>query len=410
MRRLLKAPPTVGKLDRLRTVAAFLVGVTIPISTTLSEIVTGLAFLILLLEWRPRESWLWIRANPVPLAALCLFLLLGIGVLYSVAPLHESTRVLLKYRELLYLPLFLLLCRDQPSARAGLFGFFAAMAVIVALGLYQFAFSMISARPANAHLSLLGSHIAEGVMMALASYYLAVEAISDSRRRKYWASAAALALLYDAFISAGRTGYIVAFCLAVLLLFQTAPRKWLLAGIALIALSAGGLFLISPELRYRMSGVVSSLQGRSDNHASVGVDLRMQFYRGSLALIQRHPIFGTGTGSFEHVYNQQAAANNQVFTSNPHNEYLMIGVQTGLVGVLAFLAFLGTPWIAAARLPRTDAWRGRAVTLALAVSCLFNSSLLDHIDGQSFAFQIGLFFFAAGDHPDGRNDRKVRAP
>src|SRR5206468_7046997 len=195
---------------------------------------------------------------------------------------------------------------------------------------------------ANAHFSLLGSHIAEGVMMALASYYLAVEAITDSRRRKYWASAAALALLYNAFISAGRTGYIVAFCLAMLLLFQTAPRKWLLAGIALIALSAAGLFLISPVVRHRMSGVVSSLQGRSDNHASVGVDLRMQFYRGSLALIQRHPIFGTGTGSFERVYNQHAAANNQVLTSNPHNEYLMIGMQTGLVGLLACLACFGS--------------------------------------------------------------------
>src|SRR5207245_1387540 len=136
MRRLTEALPVVGKFDRMRTIAAFLVGMTIPISTTLSEVITGLAFLVLLLEWRPREAWLWIRANPVAWAAVGLFLLLGMGVLYSAAPLNESSRVLLKYRELLYLPLFLLLCRDQPSARAGLLGFFAAMAVIVALGFF----------------------------------------------------------------------------------------------------------------------------------------------------------------------------------------------------------------------------------------------------------------------------------
>jgi O-antigen ligase len=129
----------------------------------------------------------------------------------------------------------------------------------------------------------------------------------------------------------------------------------------------------------------------------------MRFYRGALVVIARHPIFGTGTGSFNRVYNDQAAVQNQALTTNPHNEYLMIGVQTGILGVAALLALLGALWFHAARLPVGDAWRGRGVALALAISCLFNSSLLDHVDGQSFAFQIGLFYFGARGREDQRH-------
>jgi len=391
------------RLARLRAIWAFLIGLTIPISTSVSEIVTGLAFLVLLIEWQPRENWRRVRGNPVVWASLGLFFLLGLCMLYSVAPLPEAAHTWLKYRELLYLSLFLLLCRDHPAARAGLLGFLAAAASIFVLGVYQWLSFVFLARPHFSNGSVFGSYITEGVMVALAAYYLAVEAILDSRWRKFAAVAAALALFYVLFVSPGRTGYVVAFALALLLLFQTAPRKWLLPGLVLVVLATGSLFFISPELGYRMSGITASLQGPQDDPASVSAGARLRFYRGALVVIGRHPIFGTGTGSFNRVYNDRAAAENQALTANPHNEYLMIGVQTGIVGVAALLALLGALWFHAARLPLADAWRGRAVTLALAIGCLFNSMLLDHVDGQSFAFQIGLFYFGARGREDQRH-------
>jgi O-antigen ligase len=392
-----------ARLARLRAIGAFLVGFTIPISTTISEIVIGLAFFILLIEWHPRESWRQIRANPVAWASVGLFILLGLCMLYSVAPWPEAARIWLKYRELVYLPLFLLLCRDHPAARAGLLGFLAALALIFVLGIYQrVAFVFLAQAPFSGG-RVFGSYITEGIMMALAAHYLAVEAVLDSRWRKYAACAAVLALFYVLFVSPGRTGYVVAFVLALLLLFQTAPRKWLLPGTLLIMLASGSVFFISPEVGHRMMGIVTGLQGSRGDTAAVSAGVRMQFYRGSLAVIERHPIFGTGTGSFTRVYNDQAAAENLAPTSNPHNEYLMIGVQTGVVGVAALLALLAALWFHAARLPVADAMRGRAVALALAVSCLFNSSLLDHVDGQSFAFQIGLFYFGIRGREDQRH-------
>lgn len=391
------------RLAQLRAIGTFLVGLTIPISTTISEIFVGLAFLILLIEWQPRENWQRIRGNPVVWASLGLFSLLGVCVLYSVAPLPEAARVWLKYRELLYLPLFLLLCRDDPAARAGLLGFLAAMALMFVLGVYQWLYNIFLTPPLHSSGSIFGSYIIEGMMMALAAYYLAVEAILDFRWRKCRALAAALALFYVMFVSPGRTGYVVAFALALLLLFQATLRNWLLPGILLVVLATGSLFFISPELKQRMSGITAGLQGVHNDTASASADARMQFYRGTVAVVARHPIFGTGTGSFNRVYNDLAAAEHLAPTSNPHNEYLMIAVQTGIVGVTAMLALLGALWLHAAGLALADAWRARAVTLALAVGCLFNSLLLDHVDGQFFAFQIGLFHFGVRGREDQRH-------
>ena len=396
-----------ARVARLRAISAFAVGFTILVSTTISEIVTVLAFVVLLIDGEPRENWRLIRGNPVVWASLSLFFLLGVCTLYSVVPLLEATQVWLKYRELLYLPLFLLLCRDRAAARAGFLGFLAAVVLIFGLGVYQWLVPLHEPASYFQRSGIFGSYIIRSVMMGLAAYHLAVEAILNSRWRKCWAFAAALALFYVLYLNLGRTGYVVALALAFLLLFQTATRKWLLPGILLITLVGGSVFVVSSGMGNRMSSIVAGVEGSDENAAASSAGLRLQFYRGSLAVIGHHPILGTGTGSFNRVYNAEAAVENLAPTANPHNEFLMIGVQTGIVGVAALLALFGALWFGAARLPPADAWRGRAVTLALAISCLFNSSLLDHVDGQSFAFQIGLFYFGISRREDQRHHHDV---
>lgn len=387
---------------RLRALAAFLVGLTIPLSVSISEIVTALALALVLLERPPRSAWQAIARNPVVWASLALFLMLTVGVTYSAASLHDAVHIWLKYRELLYLPFLLLLCRDKPAMRAGLAGFLLAVATIVTANM--------TLRLVTSHhhvYNFIGSYIIEGVLMCLASYHLAVEAIVNPKRRWLAGLAALLALLDVLFVEAGRTGYVVAIALALLLLFEAAPRKWILPGLLLVALLVGSAFLLSPTTGNRMAGIFTAIE-RTDgttggDAATESASARMRFYRHGLATILRHPVFGTGTGSFSITYNDQAAIDDHAHTSNPHNEYIMIGVQTGLVGVGLMVALFGALWFSAKRLPRVESWRGRAAALAFALSCMFNSSLLDHVDGHSFAFQIALFYFAAGTREDQRH-------
>jgi len=391
---------------RLRLGAAFLIGLTIPLSVTISEIVTVAGLILVLAERPPREVWRAIGRNPVVWTSLALFLLLTLALAYTAAPMKEALHIWQKYRELAYLPLLLLLCRDAPAARAGLAGFLlAVLTIVIVNGALRLNFYFGPGE--HPHVYFFGSYITEGVLIALAAYHLAVEAILNRRWRLWAAIAAALALLDAMYVEIGRTGYVVAIVLSVLLLFEAAPRRWLPAGFLIVALLAGGVFVISPDMAGRISGALTAVQDHSQSSvrnmgaaASASAGARLRFYQHALAAISRHPVFGTGTGSFNTVYNDQAAIDDHASTTNPHNEFLMIAVQTGIVGVALLLAFFAALWISAGRMPTADAWRGRAATLALATSCLFNSSLLDHVDGHSYIFQIALFYFAAGTRKD----------
>jgi len=125
---------------------------------------------------------------------------------------------------------------------------------------------------------------------------------------RYYAAAAALvALLIGLYVQVGRTGYVVTIALGLLLLFQMAPRRWIVPGIVLIALMAGSVFVIAPDLAGRMSGVVSAVdtpQGQppnsGSNAATSSASARLRFYQHALAVFARHPVFGTGHRQFQH--------------------------------------------------------------------------------------------------------------
>jgi O-antigen ligase len=80
-------------------------------------------------------------------------------------------------------------------------------------------------------------------------------------------------------------------------------------------------------------------------------------------------------------------------TANPHNEYLNLGVQLGIVGVLALLYLFFSMWRSARFLPTPyDADLTRALVITFALGCAFNSLLMDHAEGLFFAWAGGLLF------------------
>jgi len=80
-------------------------------------------------------------------------------------------------------------------------------------------------------------------------------------------------------------------------------------------------------------------------------------------------------------------------TVNPHNEYLLVTAQLGLVGLAALLALFWVPWRLAPRLlTPLETHFARALVLTIAVGCLFNSLLIDHVEGLLFALGLGVAF------------------
>ena len=420
--------------DRLRIASAFLIGLTMPISVSFSEIFSVLGFLVLLAEWQPAENWRQLRGDPVAWAALGLFAMLGLGTLYSTAPLPEAVRSWFRYRELLYLPLFMLICRDARARKAGLYGFLAGIVLILAVGttplyrpLAKAVGAVIGRTPYD---SAFGSYITEGMLVALGTYFFTIEAIRRPEHRKIAIVFIAWGLLYALFLNTGRTGYVVLFIAALMLLAQLAPRRLWLPGAAVILVAAAAFIFLSPRMHERMIGMSRALEHGGGQDTSIrkqqpvnpnaplelgqvrGVDAaslaassantRLEFLRLGGEAFLRHPILGTGTGSFNRTYEALAAEHHTLPTHNPHNEYLLIAIQMGAVGLAALVAFFIILWRRTGSLPIWEARQGQVLVLCFAVACLFNSLLMDHKDGHSFAFLVSLFFSGVPPREDQR--------
>ena len=131
--------------------------------------------------------------------------------------------------------------------------------------------------------------------------------------------------------------------------------------------------------------------------------MRLEWYRNSFAVIRMHPIIGSGTGSFPKAYADRTSGSTLKPTVNPHNEFLHITAQTGLVGLAALLALFAIQWRAASRLVSPlETHLARGLVVAFVIGCLFNSLLLDHTEGLFFAWLTALLYAGYAPRPPAR--------
>jgi 4-amino-4-deoxy-L-arabinose transferase-like glycosyltransferase len=192
--------------------------------------------------------------------------------------------------------------------------------------------------------SLLGMALPFAVVLA---------AIAPStRRRVLWALAAGVILL-GALITQRKAGLVIP-AFAVLVLFVIRPRQLVaLAPFGLIGLVVA--FAVSP-------GLFSSFAelGRADSRESV--EGRTSDYPAVVPDLLTHPALGQGFGTLD----TQRQDTSRIFD----NEYLGQLFQGGLLGLLAFLAFIVTPLFVVRRVLRSDDPMRGPPALAAGAGCL----------------------------------------
>ena len=400
-------------------VGTILLGFTVPISVALDNLL--LAVVLLGLLFNARAIWQIATQHPVARAAWLLFIVLFFAMFYGTTPLREAAGILGKYADLAFIPLFMLMLPNDAFRRWAQYTFLAAMGLTLLLSfLVGLKFLPLQHwmwhgaavdNPAVFH-----SHITQNNMMAFA-IFLALLNLRESasvRMRVAWGLFALLGAVNVLFMVQGRTGYMILLVLLGWLAWATLARYMRRRGrawgwrqgvammLALIGLAMAA-YHASSRLHDRVDLVISEYQAWQPNQSDLGSSTgqRLNFYYNTLQIVQQQPVFGVGTGGFPAAFAQQTQGKDVVQTRNPHNEYLMITVQTGVIGLLFLLYLFYTQWRCAPLLNtpfERDAARGLA--LAYLVNCLFNSPLLDHADGLFFAFITAVLFanLKAGKH------------
>ena len=122
---------------------------------------------------------------------------------------------------------------------------------------------------------------------------------------------------------------------------------------------------------------------------------RIDFWEGSIELIQEEPITGFGPFSFRYAYNgiQETFLGN---ADHPHNLFLKIGVEYGLITLLVFIAFLLTGLVTVmnrfSKLNNKD--KDLLYILFVSVAGIFAHNLIDY-NLNFFANLLVLFLFLA---------------
>ncbi len=377
-------------------------GLSIPVSVALDNILISLIAVLWLLGGDLRGKAALIRQNPVAIAALLLFGLLASGTLYS----SGNTGVLFKYIDLLFIPIFVILFQDEKTRERALFAF--CVAAIASIGVSHLAYlnlltySSLLPRESVYPIGFKAS-ITHSLIVAFAAYLFALYA-RDEQNRTYRAGYITLALFAAhnvVFMTWGRTGYLVLAILFLYFFVVTFGRRGLMLFIAVAGVTFLTAYATSTTFHQRVNDVAQQFMAWEPGTPSDdSVGERLEFYVNSLEIISERPLIGSGTGSFPDVYAQAVAGRNMLATVNPHNEYLLIAVQIGLLGLASLIYLFYRQWRYAGKLEQPF-YRdlGRGLVLTFVIGCLFNSLLLDHTEGLLFAWLTALVFAAPAKRP-----------
>jgi O-antigen ligase len=329
-----------------------------------------------------------LKDYPVALWSLLLFACFVIGFSYGDASNSEAFSMLRKYRELVFIPLLLPFLIREPYRQWAWYAFIVA-SVVTLLSSQLMAMDLFCVNElCTPHFK---SRITHGVFIAFFAFFISHKAF-DTRG---WIQLSCIALLLIClhnlfFVVDGRTGQLIFLVLMLLFAMQRFNKKnLLLAMLAIVVLL--GVFISFSDKAIRIKEGFATAQAHLQDHPEQGefsMGERFTFWKYSAQLIAEKPFFGQGTGSYTKAYQRVANKDSQ----NPHNEFLLIGVQLGAIGLFFYSGFLLSQYYYATRLPTPEKWLAQGLLATLIITSLFNSPLLDHTEGHWFTTLIALCF------------------
>lgn len=374
----------------------------IPLSTSLLGICSVLALLFWLISGQFLQLPNLMRENAVILYSTTLFILFIIGLGYSPVPLDEGVRILAKYRELIFIPMVFMLLTSHKRERKLAENAFVTGCIILMLISYGIYFSLI---PQFKYGNSIIHHISHSFFMALLGFWALQRAMDAGRYKYLWALLFIATLINLIFINHGRAGMVLVVLLSLLTIVQRCKPKVILIGLLLLTGLITGIFYTSENVQTRAIDAYDEITHYHPGRARTSLGMRFDWWTNSVDLIKQAPITGHGTGSYEKVQKEIKKRRTRG-TDNPHNEYLFIGVQVGLMGLFTFLALLGWQLVLSTRLQPRERYMVQGVVIAMAAGCLANSFLFDSQQGHFYAF-LSSVLLASGGGLDARGQAEL---
>jgi O-antigen ligase len=196
-------------------------------------------------------------------------------------------------------------------------------------------------------------------------------------------------------LSAGRSGFLLLSLLLIIffLLTPLIPLRLLyrLIGCAVIAVGLLASLNASPLMKKRFEQAFMEAAGY-EKHADSAVGVRVYIMTQSLGLIATKPILGHGTASYHNLICTVLPARKDCYVSQQHpdNQYVMFGVDHGLLGIGLFIGLMAAVLFMASKQPMDLKILMTGLALMLFFNSFLSSSLWTSRQNHFFIFMLAL--------------------
>jgi O-antigen ligase len=329
----------------------------------------------------------------------------SLSLFWTTAETSESVGSIAKYGKLLMILLLPMLLRNRKEVISAIQVFVLAQIFLVTSSWMLFAGLPVpwaTSKMAVQEFAVFSTYLDQGIMSAVAAAICwHLRGLAPGRFGQYVAIAIAFICMSNVlFVLSGRSGHVVSILLLSLaVMWQLKPRyRWTVVILPIVLL--GVIYAASPKVEKRIDMVKSEvLEFSREEGASVvtgtSSGIRLHFWHRAYQSMVQSPLLGSGVGSWSNEYNRLEGQKNPASVKlgqrgNPHQEYLQWGVQLGVPGILLFLALLVSVFRDTLGADDAAARAAQSVLAALAVACLFNSSVYDALIGDFFCVALGL--------------------
>jgi len=379
-----------------------------PITVAGGNLIAGLIVIYWLVSGNYKEKFRRIFTNKFAVACILFFMIHVIGLIWS-DDLYLGIERIKKMHEFgLFIPILLTIIEKRHTQKY-LHWFLISVSItfilsfLIYLGLIPPFKSASVSNPTP-----FVSHISHSPMMAIASYIGLRLLISKGwnyymvhKVEFFWLLFITIFAGINVFITGGRAGYVIFLILVGLTLFQIYQFsfKGILIAAASYSLIIFLAFQYSPMFKSKVVMSKETIKNIENNELS-SIGKRIIMAENSFQIFLDNPIIGTGIGDFSHDYenilnerkiqNQSLEVLNKT-TKNPHNMYLLLAAELGLLG-LFFIFYLFYQHFSVAQKSSNNV--NKDILIAIGVAYLFlnfsDSYLLGHHSSFLYAFLVSI--------------------
>lgn len=402
--------PISGRLIDVARSSAIVTAVGLLYSPTVASIGLIAAYVAFVLSGEALDRLKRAISHPPVYWGLAFLGVVVVGFAYGPATWPERWVDLLKWRTVLWFIVMFALFDDERWKMRLLHAFLIGAVVGLVASFAGVVGEIKLWKPPS---ELLRNHATQSMVFSLSAVICLWMVLAGrcKGRARWWAILAAGLFAGNLFlVTQGRSGYVVFVLGIIVLLIQHAsPKQWI-AVAAVLPVLMGVVLLLSPGMQKRtlsqggkertLSQGIEEWEHAEESAELTSMGIRKVFYTHTIAIVANHLMVGVGSGGFKKAYAEQIAGKyspsdwRSEIANDPHNQYLAIAVQHGLLGLTVFIA-----WIVA--IMRTQAGLPVYRGLALAILCgwcatsLFSSHFRTFAEGHLLMTFLGVLLALA---------------